>query len=158
MLTYGPNNDVLMDKKRPFIHIHFRGTILSGPRSIKSSLSRGDILFENFIFQTRNLMAFLEKAVKIRITRLWCRLQRFKMNFKNIRLPIAYSGVSRREIFKNSDLIWMNPEDSNLVSSKKRRVSHPEKMDRTWLSIKIIKIFAVLQRKRACLSPDNLPS
>ena len=83
MLTYGPNNDVLIDQIRPFIHIHFRRTILSGPRSIKSSLSRGDILFENFIFlifQTRNLMAFLEKAVKIRITELWCSvsLQRFK--------------------------------------------------------------------------------
>ena len=68
MLTYGPTNDVLIDQIRPFIHIHFRRTILSGPRSIKSSLSRGDILFEIFIlliFQTRNLMAFLEKAVKI---------------------------------------------------------------------------------------------
>ena len=55
-------------------------------------------------------MAFLEKAIKIQITRLWCNvsLQRFIMNFKNIRLPIAYSGVSRREIFQNSDLIGMN--------------------------------------------------
>ena len=89
MLTYGPNNDVLIDQIRPFFHIHFRRTILSGPRSIESSLSRGDILFENFIFlifQTRNLIAFLEKAVKNRITQLWCSLQRFKMNFKNIRL------------------------------------------------------------------------
>ena len=60
------------------------------------------------------------------------------MNFKNIRLPIAYSGVSRREIFQNSNSIGMNREDSNLVSSKKRRVRHLEKMDRTWLSIKII--------------------
>ena len=130
MLTYGPNNDVLIDQIRPFIHIHFRRTILSGPRSIKSSLSRGDILFENFIFlifQTRNLVAFLEQAVKIRITQLWCSLQRFKMNLKNIRLPIAHSCVSRREIFHNSDLIGMNREDSNLVSSKKRRVSHLEK-------------------------------
>ena len=50
MLTYGPNNDVLIDQIRPFIHIHYRRTILSGPRSIKSSLNRGDILFENFIF------------------------------------------------------------------------------------------------------------
>ena len=147
MLTYGPNNDVLIDQIRPFIHIHFRRTILSGPRSIKSSLSRGNILFENFIFlifQTRNLLAFLEKAVKIRITQLWCSLQRFKMNFKNIRLPIAYSGVSRREIFQNFYLIGMNGEDSNLVSSRKRRVSHLEKMDHRWLSSKIIKIFAVL--------------
>ena len=80
------------------------------------------------------------------------------MNFKIIRLPIAYSGVSRRKIFQNSDLIGMNREDSNLVLSKKRRVSHLEKMDRTWLSYKIIKILAVFQRKRACLSPDNLPS
>ena len=85
-------------------------------------------------------------------------LLRFEMNFKNIRLPIAYSGVSRREIFQNSNLIGMNREDSNLVSSKKRRVRHLKKMDRTWLSIKIIKIFAVLQRKRAWLSLDNLPS
>ena len=148
MLTYGPNNDVLINQIRPFIHIHFRRTILSVPRFIKSSLSRGDILFENFIFlifQKRNLMAFLEKAVKIRITQLWCSPQRFKMNFKNIRLPIAYSGVSRREICQNSDLIGMYRVDSNLVSSNKRRVSHLEKMDRTWLSIKIIKIFAVLQ-------------
>ena len=64
MLIYGPNNDVLIDQIRPFIHIHFRRTILSGPRSIKSSLSRGDILFENFIFpmfQTRNLMALGKK-------------------------------------------------------------------------------------------------
>ena len=122
MLTYGPNNDVLIDQIGPFIHIHFRQTILNGLRSIKSSLSRGDILFENFIFliaQTRNLLAFLEKAVKIQITQLWWSLQRFKTNFKNIRLPIAYSGVSRREIFQNSDLIGMNREDSNLVSSKK---------------------------------------
>ena len=78
MLTYGPNNDVLIDQIRPFIHIHFRRTILSGPRSIES--------FIFLIFQTRNLMAFLEKAVKIRITQLWCSLQRFKKNFKNIRL------------------------------------------------------------------------
>ena len=130
ILTYGLNNDVLIDQIRPFFHIHFRRTILSGPRSIKSSLSQGDILFENLIFlifQTRNLMAFLEKAVKIRITHLWCSLQRFKMKFKNIHLPIAYSGVSRREIFQNSDLIGMNRENPNLVSSKKRRVSHLEK-------------------------------
>ena len=92
-------------------------------------------------------MAFLEKAVKIRVTQLWCSLQRFKMNFKNIRLPIAYSGISRREIFQNSGLIGLIREDSNLVSSKKRHVSHLEKMDRLWLSIKIIKIFAVLQRE-----------
>ena len=147
MLTYGPNNDVLIDQIRPFIHIYFRRTILSGPRSIKSSLSRGNILFENFIFlifQTRNLLAFLEKAVQIRIIQLWCNLQRFKMNFKNIRLPIAYSGVSRREIFQIFYLIGMNPEDSNLVSSRKRRVSHLEKIDHRWLSSKIIKIFAVL--------------
>ena len=65
-------------------------------------------------------MAFLEKAVKIRITQLWCNvsLQRFKMNFKNICLPIAYSGVSRREIFQNSDLVGMNREDSNLVEQE----------------------------------------
>ena len=64
MLIYVPNNDVLIDQIRPFIHIHFRRTILSVPRSIKSSLSRGDILFENFIFpmfQTRNLMALGKK-------------------------------------------------------------------------------------------------
>ena len=101
-------------------------------------------------------MHFLKKAVKIELPNYG--VLRFKMNFKNIRLPIAYSGVSRREIFQNSNLIGMNREDFNLVSSKKRRVRHLEKMDRTWLSIKIIKIFAVLQLKRACLSPDNLPS
>ena len=87
-------------------------------------------MFENIIFlifQTRNLVAFLERAVKIRITQLWCNLHRFKMNFKNIHLPIAYSGKNRREIFKNSDSVGMNREDSNLVSSKKRRVSHLEK-------------------------------
>ena len=50
ILTYGLTNDVLIDQIGPFIHIHFRRRILSGPRSIKSSLSRGDILFENFIF------------------------------------------------------------------------------------------------------------
>ena len=50
ILTYGPNNDVLIDQIGSFIHIHFRQTILSGPRSIKSSLSRGDILFEIFFF------------------------------------------------------------------------------------------------------------
>ena len=50
MLTYGPNNDVLIDLIKPFIHIHFRRAILSGPRSIESSLGRGDILFENFTF------------------------------------------------------------------------------------------------------------
>ena len=26
-------------------------------------------------------------------------VQRFKMNFKNIQLPIAYGGINRREIF-----------------------------------------------------------
>ena len=65
--------DVLIDQIGPFIHIHFRRAILSGPRSIKSSLSRGDILLENFIlliFQTRNLLAFLEKDLKIQITQL----------------------------------------------------------------------------------------
>ena len=126
ILTYGPNNDVLIDQIGPFIHIYFRRTILSGPRSIKSSLSRGDN-FIFLIFQKRNLVAFIEQAVKIRITQLWCSLQRFKMNFKNIHLPIAYSGINRREIFQNSDLIGMNREDYNLVSSKKRRVSHLEK-------------------------------
>ena len=58
ILTYGPNNDVLIDQIGPFIHISFRRTICGGPKSIKSSLSLGDILFENFIFlvfQTRNL-------------------------------------------------------------------------------------------------------
>ena len=90
ILTYGPNNDVLIDQIGPFIHIHFRPTMLSGPRSIKSSLSRADILFENcifLIFRTRNLVAFLERAVKIGITQLWCSLQRFKKNFKNIQSP-----------------------------------------------------------------------
>ena len=75
ILTYGPNNDVLIDRIGPFIHIYFRRTILSGPKPIKSS-SRGDILFENFIslvFLTRNLVVFLEWAVKNRITQLWCR-------------------------------------------------------------------------------------
>ena len=130
ILTYSPNNDVLIDQIGPFIHRHFRRTILSGPRSIKSSLSWGDFLFENFIlliFLTRNLVAFIERAVKIRITQIWCSLQRFKMNVKNIHLPIAYSGISRREIFKNSDLIGMNREDYNLLSNKKRRVSRHEK-------------------------------
>ena len=103
-------------------------------------------------------MAFLEKAVKIRITQIWCNLQRFKMNFKNIHLPIAYSGINRREIFKNSDLVGMNREDSNLVSSKNDVSAILKKMDRMWLSSKIIKIFAVFQRKHACLSPDNLSS
>ena len=50
MLTYGPNNDVLKDQVRPFIHINFRRAISSGPRSIKSSLGRVNILFENFTF------------------------------------------------------------------------------------------------------------
>ena len=130
ILTYSPNNDVLIDQIGPFIHRYFRRTILSGPRAIKSSLSRGDFLFENFIlliFLTGNLVAFIERAVKIRITQIWCSLQRFKMNVKNIHLPIAYSGISRREIFKNSDLIGMNREDSSLLSNKKRRVSHHEK-------------------------------
>ena len=133
ILTYGPNNDVLIDQIGLFIHIHFRRTFLGRPRSINSSLSRGDILFENFIFlifQTRNLVAFLELAVQIRITQLWCSLQRFKMNFKNIHLPIAYSGINRRKIFQNSDLVGMNQEGSNLVLSKQRRVSHLEK----WLA------------------------
>ena len=67
-------------------------------------------------------MAFLERAVKIQITQFWCSLQRFKMKFKNIHLSIAYSGINRREIFQNFDLVVMNREDSNLVSSKKRRV------------------------------------
>ena len=130
ILTHGPNNDVLIDQIGPFIHIHFRRTILCGSRSIKS---RGDILFENLIFlifQTRNLVAFLERAVKIRITQLGSSLQRFKMNFKNIHLPIAYSVINRREIFQNSDLVEMNREDSNLMSSKKRRV--------IWLAITLI--------------------
>ena len=52
------------------------------------------------------------------------------MNFKNIHLPIAYSGRNRREIFENSDLVGMNRRDSNLMSSKNRRVSHLEK----WIS------------------------
>ena len=63
ILTYGPNNDVLIDQIGPFIHIHFRRTILSGPKSIKSSLSRGDILFEDFfslVFQTRKLVVFFK--------------------------------------------------------------------------------------------------
>ena len=38
ILTYGPNNDVLIDQIGPFIHIYFRRTILSGPKPIKSSL------------------------------------------------------------------------------------------------------------------------
>ena len=50
MLTYGPNNDVLIDQIGPFVHIHFRRAILSGPRSIESSLGQGDILLENFTF------------------------------------------------------------------------------------------------------------
>ena len=50
MLTYGPNNDVLIDQIRPFIHIHFRRTILNGPSSSESSLGRGDILFKNCTF------------------------------------------------------------------------------------------------------------
>ena len=101
-LSAAPNNDVLIDQIGPFIHIYFRRTILSGPKSIKSSLSRGDILFENcisLVFRTRNLVAFLEWAIKNRITQLWCSLQRFEMNLKNIHLPIAYSGINRREIF-----------------------------------------------------------
>ena len=48
ILTYGPNNDVFIDQIGPFIHIYFRRTILSGPKPIKSYLSRGDILFEIF--------------------------------------------------------------------------------------------------------------
>ena len=130
ILTHGPNNDVLIDQIGPFIHIHFRRTILCGPRSIKS---RGDILFENLIFlifQTRNLVAFLERAVKIRITQLGSSLQRFKMNFKNIHLPIAYSVINRRKIFQNSDLVGMIREASNMMSSEKRRV--------IWLAITLI--------------------
>ena len=75
ILTYGPSNNVFTDEIRPFIHMYFRRTILSGPKPIKSSLSRGDILFKKFsflVFQTRNLVIFLEWAVKNRITRLWC--------------------------------------------------------------------------------------
>ena len=49
------------------------------------------------------------------------------MNFKNIHLPIAYRGRNKREIFLNSDLVGMNRRDSNLMSSKNRRVSHLEK-------------------------------
>ena len=145
ILTYGPNNDVLIDQVGPFIHIYFRRTILSGPKSIKSSLSQGDILFANFIsvvFLTRSLVAFLEWAVKIRITQLWCSLQRFKMNFKNIHLPIAYSGINRRQIFQNSYLVGMNRGDSNLVSSKNRRVSHLEKRIARGNHPKLLKIFS----------------
>ena len=72
ILTYGPNNDVLIHQIGPFIHIYFRQTILSRPKPIKS---RGDILFEIFfslVFQARNLVVFLEWAVKNRITQLWC--------------------------------------------------------------------------------------
>ena len=82
ILTYGSNNDVLIDQIGPFIHIYFRRTILSGPKPIKSSLSQGDILFENFIslvFQTRNLVVFLEWAVKIESPNYG--VQRFEMNF-----------------------------------------------------------------------------
>ena len=83
ILTYGPNNDVLIDQIGPFIHIYFRRTIfLSGPKPLKSSLSRGDILFENFIslvFQTRNLVVFFEWAVKIESPNY--SVQRFEMNF-----------------------------------------------------------------------------
>ena len=97
ILTYGPNNDVLIDQIGPFIHIYFRRTILSGPKHINSSLSRGNILFENFIslvFQTRNLVVILEWAESPNYG-----VQRFKMNFKNIHLPMAYSGINSREIF-----------------------------------------------------------
>ena len=55
ILTYGPNNDVLKDQIGPFIHIYFRRTILSGPKPIKSSLSRSDILYK-FYFSS-----FLDK-------------------------------------------------------------------------------------------------
>ena len=82
ILTYGPNNDVLIYQIGPFIHIYFRRTILSGPKPSESSLSRGDILFENFIppvFQTRNLVVFLEWAVKIESPNYG--VQRFEMNF-----------------------------------------------------------------------------
>ena len=48
ILTYGPNNNVFTDQIRPFIHMYFRRTILSGPKPIKSTLSQGDILFEIF--------------------------------------------------------------------------------------------------------------
>ena len=82
ILTYGLNNDVLIDQIGPFIHIYFRRTILSGPKPIQSSLSRGDILFENFIslvFQIRNLVVFLKWAVKIEFPNYG--VQRFEMNF-----------------------------------------------------------------------------
>ena len=75
ILTYGPNNNVFTDQIRPFIHMYFRRTILSGPKPIKSYLSLGDILFEIFyflVFQTRNLVVFLEWAEKKRFTQLWC--------------------------------------------------------------------------------------
>ena len=81
ILTYGPNNDVLIDQIGHFIHIYFRRTFLSGPKPKKSSLSRSDILFGNFIslvFQTRNLV-FLEWAVKIESPNNG--VQRFKMHF-----------------------------------------------------------------------------
>ena len=83
ILTYGPNNDVLIDQIGPFIHIYFRRTILSGPKPIRNYLSRGDILLENcisLVFQTRNLVVFLEGAVKIESPNYGVGLQRFKMN------------------------------------------------------------------------------
>ena len=52
MLTYGPGSNIFVDQKRPFIHIYFRQTILSGSNPIKSSLSRGDIFSsKNFDFE-----------------------------------------------------------------------------------------------------------
>ena len=82
-------------------------------------------------------MHFLKKAVKIESPNYG--VLRFKMNFKNIRLPIAYSGVSRREIFQNSNLIGMNREDCNLVSSKKRCVRHLEKWIARGYQLKLLK-------------------
>ena len=96
-------------------------------------------------------MAFLEWAVKIWITQLWCSLQQFKMKFKNIHLPIAYSGINGREIFQNSDLVGMNREDSNLVSSKKQRVSHLEKWIARGYHPKLLK-FSLFSSGNACAS------
>ena len=76
MLTYGPGSNIFVDQKRPFIHIYFRQTILSGSDPIKSSLSRGDIFSsKNFDFKdwTRKIITdiFLIGREN-RITQLWC--------------------------------------------------------------------------------------
>ena len=79
-------------------------------------------------------------------------VQRFKMNFKTIHLPIAYSGRNRREIFQNSDLVGMNRRDSNLISSKNPRAGHLVKWIACGCRPKIIKFRHCPEETRVPLS------